>query len=130
MTAEETTEADRALVELNVKIAEWEQRRDKDAVKRLDESLSSELVFRRADRTVVSKKAFMDALGKPGPFTKRESRDVSLTISGERALVTLIVVATKIDGSLGRYRNIRVFFRREGAWQLEVWFNDDLTSLL
>lgn len=127
MTAED--EVRRVLTTLNTDIAAWEQRRDAEAIGRLDECLSPDLVFRKADRTVVRKDTFMKALQGPSPFTSRESRDVAVAPFDDRALVTLTVVGTKADGSVGRYRNVRVFVRREGRWQLEVWFNDDVTSL-
>jgi len=45
------------LNELNLNIAHWEQRRDAEALCRLDGCLSDDLVFRRADRTIVDKAA-------------------------------------------------------------------------
>lgn len=117
------------LAQLNDDIAQWEQRRDEDAIRELDACLSDGLLFRRADRTVVDKATFMGALNKPGPFAARESRNVAVEIRGDRALATLTVVATRNDGTRGYYRNVRVFFRRDGNWRLELWFNDDLTSL-
>jgi hypothetical protein len=122
-------EQTRALDVLNTSIAEWEQRRDAAAIKSLDETLSPELLFRRADGTVVGKPEFMRALKEESPFSCRASRDVAVTVRGERALVTLTVLATrKNDGKEREYRNIRIYFRREGRWLLEVWFNDDVTS--
>jgi Domain of unknown function (DUF4440) len=117
------------LTELNIDIAQWEQRRDEDAIQRLDGCLSEELVFRRADRTIVDKAAFMHALKGPSPFASRESRNVALTISRDRAVVILTVIGTRKDGTRGVYRNVRVFFRREDGWRMELWFNDDMTSL-
>jgi hypothetical protein len=71
----------------------------------------------------------MAALKGPSPFASRESRNVAVSISRDRALVTLTVIGTKKGGTRGAYRNVRIFFRREGQWSLEFWFNDDLTSL-
>ncbi len=120
----------RELESLNRNVAEWEQRRDAEAKQELDACLSADLVFRRADGTVVGKPAFMRGLEGESPFSRRESRDVTVMVMGARALVTLTVLATsKGDGTTSRYRNVRVFFRREGRWLLEVWFNDDTTDL-
>jgi len=129
MATNAPAEPDPALVALNLDIPRWEQLRDDDAIARLDEVLSKELMFRRADGSVVDKAAFMGALGMPSPFARRESSDIAVTHIGDRALATVTVTATRADGSVGRYRNIRVFFRRDGRWHLEVWFNDDMTSL-
>jgi hypothetical protein len=49
-------------------------------------------------------------------------------IHGNRAIVTLTVATTKEDGTKGRYRNIRMFIRRDEHWRLEFWFNDDVTD--
>ena len=117
------------LSELNTNIAQWEQQRDEEGVRQLDGCLSTALLFRRADRSVVDKAAFMNALKNPSPFTSRESRDVTVNIVGDRALATLTVIGTKKDGSRGVYRNVRLFFRRDGKWTMEFWFNDDVTSV-
>ena len=117
------------LTELNITLAEWEQRRDEDAIQCLDKCLSHDLVFRRADRTFVGKAAFMNALRGPSPFVRRESRNVTVDLMGDRALVVLTVIGTRDNGSQGVYRNIRVFFHADdGEWRLEVWWNDDITS--
>ena len=51
-----------------------------------------------------------------------------MEVLGDRALVVLTVVTTKKDGTEERFRNIRMFIRRE-EWQLEFWFNDDVTQV-
>ena len=118
------------LIALNIAIAEWEQVRDAPAIAHLDACLSPTLMFRRVDRQVVGKAAFMAALAGESPFTSRESRDVSVAVVGDGAVVTLLVIGRLRNGSTGWYRNIRVFFRTGAGWQLEVWFNDDLSTLL
>ena len=118
------------LTELNLNIAQWEQHRDENAIRQLDGCLSEELVFRRADRTIVDKTAFMNALKGSSPFASRESRNVTVTISRSRALVGLTVIGTRKDGTRSAYRNVRLFFRRDGGWSMEFWFNDDVTSLM
>jgi len=121
--------SDEALRELNNEITQWEQMRDDKAIKALDRFLSRDLLFRRANRTVVNKETFMKDLRDRSPFASRESRNATVTILQDRAMVLSTVIATKHDGTRGAYRNIRVFFLRDGAWHLEVWFNDDVTSL-
>ena len=113
---------------VNRELADWEQARDAKAVRKLDELLSPDLLFRRADKSVVGKKEFMEALSGPSPFTKRESTNVDVVLRDERALATLIVTTTKEDGSVNRYRNIRWFARDGGRWRLEYWFNDNVAD--
>jgi uncharacterized protein DUF4440 len=115
---------ERDLVALNTNIAAWEQARDAVSIARLDECLSPDLVFRRADGRVVDKAAFMAGLHDESPFTERESHHVSAAIVRDRAVVTVIVAAKRKDGAVGWYRNVRLFFRRDGRWLMEAWFND------
>ena len=117
------------LEQINSSIGTWEQERGSEAIEKLDELLSSELLFRRADGTVVGKPEFMKALRGPSPFATRAAEDLAVEIKGDRALATLTVVTTKADGTEGRYRNVRLFVRRDDQWQLEFWFNDDVTNM-
>ncbi len=77
----------------------------------------------------MGKPAFMEALAKPSPFAERHSDGVSIDIVGDRAVATLTVTTTNAAGEVGRFRNIRVFFRHGRDWQLEVWFNDNVSDL-
>jgi len=72
------------LERINSSIADWEQKRDADAAAKLDEILSPELLFRRADETIVGKREFMAGLRGPSPFGQRESELVARF--GETAL--------------------------------------------
>jgi hypothetical protein len=114
---------------INVDIANWEQERDVEAIGKLDEILSPQILFRRADKTVVGKKEFMDALSGPSPFATRVSRNVVVEPRGDRAVSSLVVTTTREDGRVSHYRNIRWFARRDDRWLLEYWFNDDITDL-
>jgi hypothetical protein len=130
MMLEQPVDRERELVTLNIDVATWEQTRDAASIARLDDCLSRDLVFRRADRRVVDKEAFMKGLRDESPFVNRESHDVSVSLVRDRAMVTVIVSAARKDGTVGWYRNVRLFFRRGDRWQMEVWFNDDVTSLM
>lgn len=116
------------LTELNIDIAAWEQTRDDASIARLDACISPHLIFRRADRSVIGKDTFMSGLREASPFVARESRDVTVAFVGERALVSLLVIGTRADGSVGRYRNVRVFVCDRGAWRLDVWVNDPVVT--
>jgi hypothetical protein len=117
------------LTELNIQIAQWEQQRDKDAIGQLALCLSDTLIFRRADRTTVDKAAFLKALNGPSPFVSRETRNVTVTVSQDRAMAIVTVITVKKDGERNAYRNVRLFSRHGEAWRLEFWFNDDVSSL-
>ena len=115
---------------INVDMVAWEQARDAEAIRKLDELLSPQIVFRRADKSVVGKKEFIDGLSGPSPFATRESSDVVVELRGDRAFSTSIVTTTKEDGSVNHYRNIRWFARGDGRWLVEYWFNDDVADLV
>jgi uncharacterized protein DUF4440 len=120
------------LVDLSKRIGEMEQEQGEDAHKFFNAHLSDQLIFRRASGKVVGKsepEGFLDSLKKPSPFTSRVSEDISVVLIADRALVTLIVVGARADGSVGRYRNIRLFSRSGDDWILELWYNYEITSL-
>lgn len=120
------------LVDLNKRIGEMEQEQGAEAHKFFNAHLSDQLIFRRASGKVVGKsepEGFLDSLKTPSPFTSRVSEDISVALLNNRALVTLIVVGTRADGSVGRYRNIRLFSRSGEDWILELWYNYEVTSL-
>jgi len=53
-----------------------------------------------------------------------------VSLLDDRALVTLILVGTRADdGSVHRYRNIRLFSRAADKWILEFWYNYEVTGL-
>jgi hypothetical protein len=120
------------LLAANGRIAEMEQAADEKAEAFFRALLSDHLVFRRASGKVVGKDGedgFLSTLRK-NPFYCRLSEDVQVTEIGDHALVTLIVVATRTDdGSVHRYRNIRLFRRIAGRWQLDFWYNYEVTGL-
>jgi hypothetical protein len=130
-----TTEQE--LTDLNVKIAEMEQREQrggKDAEDFFTEVLSNELVFRRASGTVVGRKEFIDGLKEPYPFKELKAEEIEVRQTDElpsRALVTLIIVGTRDNNTEGRYRNIRLFSEAKDlkyGWRLEFWYNYELTT--
>jgi len=120
------------LGDLNKRIGEMEQKRGDEAYLFFNAFLSDQLIFRRASGEVVGKsepEGFLDSLKKPSPFTSRVSDDISVALLDARALVTLILIGYRADGSAGRYRNIRLFSRSGDDWILELWYNYEITSL-
>ena len=109
---------------LNLQFGEMEQRRDDNAMQFFRRHLSDRLVFRRANGSVLGKAGFLKGLAGPDPFSSRKSEDVKIQMLDERAVASLIVVATdRGDGSTRRYRNIRFFTLQEGIWRVDSWYN-------
>ena len=119
------------LAALNRRFAEMEQQSGREALKFFRVHLSHELIFRRANGNVVGKfekEGFLEGLSS-NPFQSRAVEDMSVTQQGERALVTLTIVGTRKDeGSVHRYRNIRLFSRSGQHWIAEFWYNYELTG--
>jgi hypothetical protein len=66
---------------------------------------------------------------KNNPFSSRVPEEIAVTPQGDRALVTLIIVGTKKDNSVHRYRNIRLFTHSADQWLLDFWYNYNITGL-
>lgn len=131
MSVDNSVLTTQGLVELNNRVAEMEQTQGSEALDFFKIHLSDQLIFRRANGKVVGKsepEGFLDGLKKPGPFTSRRAEDIVVTLLDDRALVTLVVVGTRADRSVGRYRNIRLFSRSGKDWVMEFWYNYELTS--
>lgn len=131
MTTPENAISFNSLINLNEEFGDMEQRRDDVARKFFEDHLSDQLIFRRANGTVIGKvgpEGFLENLKKPNPFTSRRSEEISVEPLDDRALVNLIVVATRNDNSLALFRNIRLFSRSGGRWLLEFWYNYEITT--
>jgi hypothetical protein len=90
--------------------------------------LSKELVFRRADGTIVTAQMFLDGL-KGGAKRNREARLIEVSFSESHsgnAVVTLLVFTQDTDGR-HCYRNIRHFKLIDELWKMYYWYNYDLT---
>ena len=132
MAINEVEAAKQQLVVLNQRIGEMEQKRDEEAIAFFQTHLSDQLVFRRASGKIVGKSGpggFLESLSKPQPFTSLRSDEIGVTLIDDRALVTLIVVGARADGTVGRYRNIRLFSPLGDDWMLELWYNYELTRV-
>ena len=128
------------LVALNERIGAMEQKQGSADSRTQEEvqsffttHLSDQLIFRRASGKVVGKlgeDGFLAGLANPSPFSSRESTEISVQLLDDRALVTLIVVGTRADdGSVHRYRNIRLFARSGENWVMELWYNFEITGM-
>lgn len=117
------------LQEINQKIAVAEQQRNQKFFAAL---LSEKLLFRRASGAVIGKADFLNGLQGPSPFIDYVAENIEVTeLPGiaDRALVTLIVRTRKADSATQRFWNIRFFTRTAAGWELESWYNYELTGL-
>jgi hypothetical protein len=125
------TEFVAGIVKLNREIIQMEQRRDSEAKQFFTRLLSDDLIFRRADGTVVGKQGplgFITALDNHDQFKSRRTSDTEVTLFDRYALITLVVAAVEQDDSVRRYRNIRLFSRLADQWLLEFWYNYEIRS--
>lgn len=114
------------LKSLNERFVVMEQQRDAEAKAWFDTILSDHLIFRRADGSMVDKQAFLKCLGNPNRFLTRHMEDVHIIAVADHALIFLVVRTTEADGTVSRYRNIRLFSKQRNTWVLECWCNYEL----
>ena len=115
------------LIALNEEAVKLEQAGGADAHTFFEAHLSNQLLFRRASGKLVGKEEFLAGLDQAGHFSSRRPEDIRLTQLDDRALVTLVVVGTRADdGSVHRYRNIRLFSRSGEKWVMELWYNFEI----
>jgi hypothetical protein len=125
----ERADETKVLVQLNQRMVDLEQQGGEKAVGLFRTHLSDDLIFRRATGKVVGK--FGEGGFIPGlqmnPFKARVAEGITVKMLDDRALVSLVVAGTRQDdGSVHRYRNIRLFKRRCGTWILEFWYNYEI----
>jgi glyoxylase I family protein len=117
--------ATEALRQVNVEIGEREKAQDVD---RLDQLLHDDLVFRRADGTIVTKREYLDAV-PTRTYDTLESEIVGTDEGKESAVVTVIVTAVGTGNGTsfrGTFRNTRVFVTEDDRWQCRLWLNTRL----
>lgn len=125
---EEMNEVERQLVDLNTKLAEAEKRHHDEDIVFLMRVFSDDLIFRRASGQIVKKKEFLWDLIQPEntfEYLIPES-NVKPIVYEDTAVISLLVKAKGMRGNKGFegvYRNTRLFQKREGDWQLALWFN-------
>lgn len=116
------------LKKINEQFAVMEQQRDAEAKAWFDMVLSKDLIFQRWHGLLVDKQAFLKDLDNPNPFASRQTKDIQIIALGDRALVFLVVHTTKTDGTVNRYRNIRLFSKDPRGWVLDRWWNYDVSN--
>jgi glyoxylase I family protein len=114
--------ASEALRQVNFDIGEAEKTHDVD---RLEEILHDDLVFRRADGTIVTKREYLESVSAK-TFERLESQIVEIDEGKDSAIVTVIVTAAGTANGAkfaGTYRNTRVFVSEGDRWQCRLWLN-------
>jgi hypothetical protein len=131
MNGTNTATVEQELVELNIELGKAEQRREQADVDRLNQLLSDNLIFQRANGAVVNKATYLADLVKPeNTFEYLHSEFLEAKVLEDKAVVSLIVRAKGQRGDSqfeGIYRNIRFFLKQDGHWQLSVWHNTKLS---
>ncbi|CAN5806383.1 hypothetical protein BH20ACI4_BH20ACI4_12110 [soil metagenome] len=115
------------LIGLNVLIGEAELKRDENFLR---EVMADEIVFRRANASVVTKDEYLADLIKPeNIYEYLVAENIKAQVKDETALVSLNVRAKGRRGDKefeGNFRNLRVFVRSEKNWQCVIWHNTRL----
>ena len=122
----ETTESE--LIALNIRTVDAEQRATPSDIEFLATVLADDLVFRRADRTIVDKTTFLQSVPASAQRLKeRRAVNVEAHVLGRSALVTLTVVGqADVEGrhEVRAFKNIRFFVECNGPWLLQHWYNE------
>jgi glyoxylase I family protein len=111
-----------SLQELNLEIGEAEKRHDAGF---LHDVLHEDLVFRRADGSIVDKPRYLRDLPEK-TYRRVESEVIEMDEGQDSAAVSVLVrAAWTSDGRsfTGSFRNTRLFTRKDGRWQCLAWVN-------
>src|SRR5262249_36368939 len=107
MSENSTESTEHVLIKLNRVIGEMEDQGER-ATEYFKTHLSDQLISRRANGTIVNKHDFIEDLKGDRRFKSRVSDLLSVSVKGDRALITLMVVGTLKDDSVHYYRNVRL----------------------
>lgn len=114
--------ATEALRHVNIEIGEAEEAHDVD---RLEEILHEDLIFRRADGTIVTKSQYLAAV-PTREYETLDSEIVEIDEGKDSAVVIVIVTAAGLANGKrfgGTFRNARVFVNENDRWQCRLWLN-------
>jgi ketosteroid isomerase-like protein len=85
-------------------------------VARYEEFLAPEFTASLPDYNIYDRKAFLDMIGKPRPFTDLQCSDVQITLLGDVALVHARMTLRTLKGALKHGRYTDEYQRRGGKW--------------
>ena len=127
------------LRKLNEELGEKEKAGDR-ADKFFQDHIAEDLIFRRANGVVTDKEGFLSSL-KPDQFDRLETSvdaidikvappDPNMPAKELSAVVDVTVIAQRKGTDAGKFRNIRMFHKREGEeWKLRAWINTRVPDL-
>jgi len=107
----------------NVEIGAAEQNRDLDF---LDAALHDDLIFRRADGSIVGKEAYINSVCRR-TYDSIMTEVLDVDERADSAVVTALVTASgTINGKpfSGTFRNVRTFVGGKGRWRCRMWINN------
>ena len=85
-------------------------------VARYEQFLAPEFTASLPDFKLYDRKAFLEMIGKPRPFTDLQCQDLQITLLGDVALVHATMTLKNLKGELKRGRYTDEYQRRNGAW--------------
>jgi Domain of unknown function (DUF4440) len=106
----------------NTEIGVAEKNHDLDF---LDAALDDDLIFRRADGSIVGKDAYLKSVCRR-TYDCISTEVVEVDQRADSAVVTAIVTASgTADGTpfSGTFRNVRAFVGGKGRWRCSIWIN-------
>lgn len=100
-------------------------------VNKMREILSDDLLFRRANGSIVTKTQYLEQLENPqNSYDYLESENIEASVNenaGQKtAVVSLLVVARGQKGDTsfaGVFHNVRLFVKEAEGWRCRVWLN-------
>lgn len=115
------------LMKINNEMRDSEMNRNSDYFR---EMLSDDFIFRRANRTFVTKKIYLDNLPTYTYQHLEAETEKIIPLEEHKAFAIVNVNASGIrsDGSKfgGNFKNTRFFRRCEGKWKLYAWYNEEI----
>src|ERR1700759_3492840 len=85
-------------------------------VKRYDEFLAPEFTASLPDYNIYDRKAFLDMIAKPRPFTDLKCSDLQITLLGDVALCHARLTLKTLKGELKHGRYTDEYQKRDGKW--------------
>lgn len=107
-----------SLVNKNLLIPQREEDADHSF---FDSLLSEQLIFRRADGSIIDKERFLANFSKRARKASDSVRILSRT--PEIILVSTSVTMPSAAGALDAFLNERLFVKENGVWKCRVWWN-------
>ena len=113
MTSEQTQRDIAELTKLNADYLSSDQDSN---VARYEDFLAPEFTASLPDYNIYTRKAFLEMVGRPRPFTDLKCSDLQITLLGDVALVHARMTLRTLAGELKHGRYTDEYQRRDGKW--------------